>query len=417
MSVAGVAEAQLAPLVRAITDERLPAVGLAERFARAAWTVVAEPGDRDAGTLMAAVGPVRALELVVSGAGADAVADEVARRGEGDRDVETWTEALKRWRPRADPQAAVLAVRQAGRFGMRLLTPGDEHWPPRVDDLQDHAPFALWARGDVTRLAALERSIALVGARAATGYGEHVTIELASGLVDRGFAIVSGAAYGIDGAAHRAALASRGITVAVLAGGLDRFYPSGHEQLLTRIIDRGVVLSEVPPGTTPTKWRFLLRNRLIAALSGATVVVEAGWRSGSLNTAGHAGTLGRPLGAVPGPVTSAASSGCHRLLREYDAVCVTTADEAAELAGVAGRPAAEPDRGTDVSGADVSGPDVSGTRLRVLDAVHHRTARRVERIAALSGLAPDRVRAELGLLELEGFVIERPSGWTRRKEG
>ena len=171
----------------------------------------------------------------------------------------------------------------------------------RLGDLEAHAPFALWVRGDPRRLAALDRSIALVGARAATGYGEHVTIEAASGLVDRGFAIVSGAAYGIDGAAHRAALASQGTTVAVLAGGLDRFYPSGHEQLLGRIADRGVVVAEVPPAPTPTKWRFLLRNRLIAALSGATVVVEAGWRSGSLNTAGHAATLGRPLGAVPGP--------------------------------------------------------------------------------------------------------------------
>jgi DNA processing protein len=404
MSIAGVVEAEFAPLVRAVAGEELPVAALGERFTRAAWTVLAEPGDRDAGLLIAVVGAARALDLVVSDVDPEQLADEVARRGDLDLDVDTWTEALKRWRPRADPQAALLALRQAGRFGMRLLVPGDADWPARLDDLQTHAPLALWARGDVSRLAALERSVALVGARAATGYGEHVTIELASGLVDRGFAIVSGAAYGVDGAAHRAALASRGVTVAVLAGGLDRFYPSGHEQLLTRIIDRGVVLSEVPPGTTPTKWRFLLRNRLIAALSDATVVVEAGWRSGSLNTAGHAGTLGRPLGAVPGPVTSAASAGCHRLLREYAAVCVTTADEVAELTGVGSRaPETSPDT------------DVSGSRLRVLDAVHERTPRRVERIAALSGLATDRVRAELGMLELEGFVIERPSGWVRRK--
>jgi DNA processing protein len=250
-----------------------------------------------------------------------------------------------------------------------------------------------------------------VGARAATGYGEHVTIEASSGLVDRGFAIVSGAAYGIDGAAHRAALASRGTTIAVLAGGLDRFYPSGHEQMLTRIIDRGVVVAEVPPGTTPTKWRFLLRNRLIAALGSATVVVEAGWRSGSLNTAGHAGTLGRPLGAVPGPVTSAASAGCHRLLREFAAVCVTTADEMAELAAVA------PASWRDTRGSDGErDPDPAGNRIRVLDAVDARTPRRVERIASLSGLATDRVRAELGLLELDAQVIERPSGWVRRKQ-
>jgi DNA processing protein len=288
---------------------------------------------------------------------------------------------------------------------MRLLVPGDEAWPSQLDDLQEHAPFALWARGDVGRLADLHRSIALVGARAATGYGEHVTVEAASGLVDRGFAIVSGAAYGIDGTAHRAALASRGTTVAVLAGGLDRFYPSGHEQLLKRIVDRGIAVAEVPPGTTPTKWRFLLRNRLIAALAGATVVVEAGWRSGSLNTANHAGTLARPLGAVPGPVTSAASAGCHRLLREMAAVCVTNADEMAELVGPVGV-AAE---------LGIAEAQLTETRIRVLDALSDRTPRRVERVAALSGLALDRVRAELGMLELDGFALERASGWMRRK--
>jgi DNA processing protein len=289
---------------------------------------------------------------------------------------------------------------------MRLLVPGDEQWPAAVDDLQRHAPAALWVRGDAALFGELERSAALVGSRAATGYGEHVAIELSSGLVDRGFAVVSGAAYGIDGAAHRAALASRGLTVAVLAGGLDRFYPSGHEQLITRIVERGIVVSEVPPGTAPTRWRFLQRNRIIAALSCATVVVEAGWRSGALNTASHAGTLGRPIGAVPGPVTSAASAGCHRLLRESTALCVTNADEVAELAGgaVASRPR-----------SDREPPDPDGARSRVLDTLSERSPRTVDRIAVLSGLALDRVRAELGMLELEGHALERPAGWVKRR--
>ena len=147
-------------------------------------------------------------------------------------------------------------------------------------------------------------------------------MESSAGLVDRGFTIVSGAAYGIDGMAHRAALASGGTTVAFLAGGVDRFYPLGHEALLGRIAEQGAVVAELPCGSAPTKWRFLQRNRLIAAATEATIVLEAGMRSGSLNTAGHAAALGRPLGAVPGPVTSPASAGCHRLLREYDAVCV-----------------------------------------------------------------------------------------------
>ena len=362
---------------------------------------------------MEALGPVEALQRLANDVEADDLTAELADLSASEVTADQWTDALKRWKPRAGSAATLLALRQAARFGMRLIVPGDTEWPERLSDLEAHAPFALWVRGDPARLASLERSIALVGARAATGYGEHVTIEVSSGLVDRGFAIVSGAAYGIDGAAHRAALASQGTTVAVLAGGLDRFYPSGHEQLIGRIADRGVVVAEVPPGTTPTKWRFLLRNRLIAALSDATVVVEAGWRSGSLNTAGHAATLGRPLGAVPGPVTSAASAGCHRLLREFAATCVTTADEIAELV-----PVATGLSGNDAAPASLPSPtpaDLTGSRLRVLDAVSDRTPRRVERIAQLSGLALDRVRAELGLLELEGFVLERPSGWMRRK--
>ncbi|MEO8093754.1 MAG: DNA-processing protein DprA [Pseudolysinimonas sp.] len=402
------AESHFVPLVRVVCGQQLEPEQAAHRFARAAWTTVAEPGDRDAGVLIAALGAVGAWELLLSAAEADEVTARLAQATDGaiESDADMWTDALKRWRPRADPAPTMLALRQAARFGMRLLIPGDDAWPTQLDDLQSHAPFAIWARGDVARLEALERSIALVGARAATGYGEHVAVEAASGLVDRGFAIVSGAAYGIDGTAHRAALASRGTTIAVLAGGLDRFYPSGHEQLLTRIAERGVVLAEVPPGTAPTKWRFLLRNRLIAALSAATVVVEAGWRSGSLNTAHHAGTLSRPLGAVPGPVTSAASSGCHRLLRENAAVCVTNADEMAELAGIALPRTAR---------TLEDGPDLTANRIRVLDALSDRTPRRVERIAELSGLALDRIRAELGLLELDGQATERSSGWMKRK--
>jgi DNA processing protein len=383
-------------------------VAIRERFARAAWTVIAEPGDGDAGGLVAALGAERAWRMVAASAGSGVIADAATEAGL-DRPADVWVDALKRWRPRHDPAPVVLALRQAARFGMRLLVPGDDAWPSAVDDLQRHAPPALWVRGDPALLARLGRSAAIVGARASTGYGDHVAIEVASGLVDRGFAIVSGGAYGIDGAAHRAALASRGVTVAVLAGGLDRFYPSGHEQLIGRIVERGAVIAEVPPGTAPTRWRFLQRNRIIAALSGATIVVEAGWRSGALNTASHAATLGRPIGAVPGPVTSATSAGCHRLLREGAAVCVTNADEIAELAGGGWAPAPRQPGETGEPG------DVDGTRGRVLDALSARSPRRVDRIAVLSGLALDRVRAELGLLELDGRALERPAGWVKSK--
>ncbi|MET0304421.1 MAG: DNA-processing protein DprA, partial [Microbacteriaceae bacterium] len=320
-------------------------------------------------------------------------------------------DALGRWRPRLTAEAAMLSLRQARRFAVSLVVPGDALWPEALDDLDDAAPHALWVRGRVDTLRSADRAFSLVGARAATGYGEHVAVEAASGLVDRGYAIVSGAAYGIDGVAHRAALASRGDTIAVLAGGLDRYYPSGHEALLTRISETGAVVAEVPCGTAPTKWRFLQRNRIIAALGLATVVVEAGSRSGSLNTAGHAAQLGRPLGAVPGPVTSSASAGCHRLLREYDAVCVTTPDEMAELAPL---PSASAAASADADASSMApARDAEGARIRLLDALSARSPRSVPTLAAASGLAPDRIRAELGMLELDGAVRERGDGWVK----
>lgn len=245
---ARVPASERATLVRAVTDPGTPLDrdAIEERFARASWSGIAEPGDADAGRLVAAVGAPRAVALA-SGAGSEL--DGVAEGRFGD--------ALDRWRPRIRHLDTALHLRQAARFGARLVVPGDKGWPTGLDDLGAHAPAALWVRGDARLLGRLDLSVAIVGARAATGYGEHVTIELASGLVDRGVAIVSGAAYGVDGAAHRAALASGGATIAFLAGGVDRFYPSAHESLLTRIVEHGAVASEVPLGTAPTKWRFL----------------------------------------------------------------------------------------------------------------------------------------------------------------
>ncbi|WP_281535254.1 DNA-processing protein DprA [Cryobacterium breve] len=318
--------------------------------------------------------------------------------------------ALERWRPRLDPVVVTIALRQAARSGARLAIPGDHDWPAGLDDLGAHAPLALWWRGPADALGAFGRSIALVGARAATRYGEHVAMEASAGLVDRGFAIVSGAAYGIDGMAHKAALASGGRTVAFLAGGVDRPYPSGHVDLLERIAGEGAVISELPCGAAPTKWRFLQRNRLIAASSLATIVLEAGWRSGSLNTAGHAATLGRPLGAVPGPVTSPASAGCHRLIREYDAVCVTTAAEMAELVAehLVQVPLdfPEPENG-------IEGTGRTSEQVRVFDALSGRSPREIGDLARRAGLSTMSVRAALGALGLEGAARERSTGWVR----
>ena len=171
----------------------------------------------------------------------------------------------------------------------------------------------------------------MVGSRAATGYGGHVAGEIAADLGERGWAIVSGGAYGIDAAAHRGALAAEAVTIAVLACGVDYPYPAGHADLFAAIAAQGLVISEWPPGRHPGRMRFLVRNRVIAALGCGTVIVEAGERSGALNTARHAANLGKPLMAVPGPVTSAQSAGCHRIIREWGANCVTRAADIIEL--------------------------------------------------------------------------------------
>jgi DNA processing protein len=408
----GQSENEMAPLATAVAGRDLDRGDLEDIVARAAWTGIGEPGDGTAGIVVGALGAAAALRGLLAEWTAHTLAARLREAGVDMPSEDPLRSALARWTPRAGMRGSVAALRQAARVGARLLVPGDPRWPSGFDDLGDHAPLALWMRGTDVALDALPRSMSLVGARAATGYGEHVTMEASAGLVDRGYAIVSGAAYGIDGMAHRAALASRGLTVAFLAGGVDRFYPSGHDALLTRIAEEGAVLSELPCGEAPTKWRFLQRNRLIAAASLATVVLEAGWRSGSLNTAGHASTLGRPLGAVPGPVTSAASAGCHRLIRDYTAVCVTNPDEMAELAPL--EPLPRPSGAGDAAGARSTAPgDPPSEVTRLLDALSVRSPRDVADLAARAGLSFDAVRALLGALELEGAVAEWERGWVK----
>ncbi len=402
-------------------------------LARAVWSVLIEPGDSEAGALIAARGPLEALRTAV---GDDS--DELRR-------------ARARWMPRLRPDAIDEALDAARRCGARLLRPGDAAWPRGLDDLGPHAPVALWCRGRVD--ASRRSAVALVGARASTAYGEGVASDLAAELAAAGVTIVSGAAYGIDGAAHRAALSAGGNTVAFLAGGVDRAYPRGHEVMLARIVDAGAVYSEVACGTAPTKWRFLARNRMIAAMADAVVVVEAGWRSGSLNTAAHAASLGRALGAVPGPITSAASAGCHRVLREFGGACVTSSQDVLEMFEVApvgegpmvggtgspqdsgargapsdvappggratGRTGASPTRAPTAAADSATGREPraavhrAGERTddtpRVLDALSSRVARGVDEVARRSGMAVDEAAVLLGFAELEGRV-ERDDG-------
>ncbi|PPH20514.1 DNA-protecting protein DprA [Rathayibacter sp. AY1C4] len=379
---------------------------LVDAAARCAWNSLTEPGDSVAALLIERVGPAEAFAHVVSSSSAEEIFAPPRRAlsEEGDlasapleSEVAALQSGLARWRPRLDRRLLFRRLEIAERLGAQLLLPGAPEWPESLDDLGPHAPLLLWLRGDPAAFAPPHR-LALVGARAATGYGEHVAAELAAGVATRGVSVVSGGAFGIDAVAHRAALGSGGRTVAFLAGGADRLYPTAHADLLHRIIATPgcAVATEVPPGTTPTRWRFLQRNRLIAASTSATVVVEAGARSGSLNTAGHAAALGRPLGAVPGPVTSASSAGCHRLLREYAATCVTSPPDVLELLGV-GEPKVEPS-------------ERSAAQSRVLDALLSPCAHQAIDVAREIGLSIGETIAILGSLLVEGIVDRTEDG-------
>lgn len=245
------------------------------------------------------------------------------------------------------------------------LIPGDAHWPVSVDALGDRAPYVLWAKGATSFLATRAKDrVTITGSRASTSYGDHVAGELARDASNAEQIVVSGGAYGIDGAAHRSALSSGGPTIAVMPGGLDRLYPAGHREMLERVGDVGLLMSEMPSGSAPTRHRFLARGRLLAALSSATVIVEAGARSGSLHVAREAHALGRGVGVVPGQVTSAASSGTHLLLREGTASLVTGHHDLATLTSDRRRQA--PARTTGLSAAldfDAVGQERPGRSL------------------------------------------------------
>lgn len=365
-----------------------------ERLARAALLRIAECGDRELGELVATFGPGATLAGIRQGT--------VDARG-----LPAWQARLPLVRPEQDLEAAE-------RIGARLICPGESEWPSQLDDLDCESPLGLYVRGpDDLRLAAV-RSVAVVGARAATSYGNHVAGELAAGVAERGWTVVSGGAFGIDAAAHRGALAVGGSTVSVLASGLDITYPRGHEPLLDRIAEEGWLVSEVPPGVAPSRFRFLVRNRLIAALTRGTVVVEAARRSGSLRTAKNANDLGRVLMGVPGPITSGLSAGVHHLLRTMGGVLVTSPAEIVDAVGLIGEdlaPATQgPRRKTD---------GLSAEALRVFEALPAKGPAPVERLAVTAGLPATRTLAELGGLALSGLVERVDGGWrlSRRTRG
>ena len=376
-----------------------------QRAALLTLSRVLEPGSRDLGDLVRTVGPVETLDRLVRG-GAPAGLVDAARARLGTQ---------------PDPgRLAAEAETAAARLGARIVVPSDAEWPAQLDDLTQidradtfdrldrdcYPPLALWVRGPRRLAEALSRAVAVVGARAASPYGTHVAVELGYGLADSGVTVVSGGAYGIDAAAHRGALTAGGTTIAVLACGLDVAYPAGHAGLFERISETGLIISEWPPGARPHRFRFLIRNRVIAAATQGTVVVEASARSGARQTARRAAELSRPLMAVPGPVTSAMSVGTHLEIRDRHATLVTSPADVLECVGRIGEDLAPLRRGP-YTDRDALDP----LAAQILDAVPARRPRSITEIAAEAGVAPADVARTLPLLSRLGFTREADSGY------
>jgi DNA processing protein len=378
---------------------------LDDRAARVALTSLAEPGNRAVWAMVQELGAPDTLDRLVAGDIPNAALRTAVRA---------------RSRALGDPRPmAEAALRRADRLGARIVVPADPEWPARVDSLaileldsaarinQDvRPPLCFWVRGEGDLGAWLERSVAIVGARAASEYGLHVASDLAFGVAADGWTVVSGGAFGIDAAAHQGALAADGRTVAVLACGVDRPYPAGNASLFEQIGERGLLISEWPPGSEPLKHRFLIRNRVIAAATAGTLLVEAAARSGAMQTMNRALGLRRPAMVVPGPVTSAMSVGCHEILRSHpDATLVSELPHVLEAVGQIG----------EYPGAPARGPESRRDSLDeesalVLEAVPPRGVIAPDELAARAGLGVRAVLRRLSLLELAGFVERREGG-------
>lgn len=393
-----------------------------ERYARIALSFLGEPGDVVLGALLRAFSAAEILRVVLTGAdlglidldllGAglqvDTAGPAAGSRGSSPRASTVAVDrAVKRMRARIGQLPSPQRLEAWQGQGVRLIGPGEPEWPSQLDDLGAGRPIVLWLRGAGDLRFACLRSAAVVGSRAATAYGSLVATEIAADLAARPVTVISGGAYGIDACAHRGALSAGGSTVAVLASGLSFAYPKGHSELFAAIGESGVMVSESPPDRAPNRPGFLVRNRLIAALSRGTVVVEAALRSGALNTARHAADLNRPVMAVPGPVTSLQSAGCHELIRDWGATCVTSAADVIELIG----PLGESGHGEPAVPAQYLDPVTAG----VLRCLSGRAGRGEATIATLAGVDLDTAMRCLGLLAASGYVERCEKGWRTRK--
>ncbi|MEV7622894.1 DNA-protecting protein DprA [Actinoplanes sp. NPDC089786] len=372
--------------------------------ARVALTWLAEPGNRAIWTMVQQVGAPSTLDVLLAGRAQDSAlrTGVAARSAKGDA-----------------RRLAEAALRHAERLGTRIVIPTDDEWPAGVEALATlevptpgkinrdvRPPLCVWVRGGWPLGEILEKSVAVVGARAATGYGTHVTTDIAYGLAEHEWTVVSGGAFGIDAAAHRAALAAGGRTVAVLACGVDRPYPSGNASMFERIAETGLLISEWPPGSEPLRHRFLIRNRVIAAATHGTVMVEAAARSGAVQTLGRVLELHRKAMVVPGPVTSAMSVGCHELIRANPAVrMVTGLPHVLEEIGKIGDYEAERPRGP-----EHQRDHLDEESALLLEAIPSRGPADPAELAAKAGLSLRTVLRRLSLLETLNLITRHPNG-------
>lgn len=391
-----------------------------QRWARAVWSAIVDPGDVTAGRLLEFFGPEEALERLAALSARGDDPDEITIRD--------------RFRPFVLPAAVAKISAWALRYrqveiGRELdqlfaregnfLIPGDDLWPQNLDTLGADKPLALWVLGRAASLKSCETSggVALVGSRSATRYGLSMAAELGYTLSQKGIWVISGGAYGIDAAAHRGALGGGGKTVSVQAGGLGDFYPAMNSDMFAQILETGVIVSELSWSRKPQRHFFLSRNRLISGLSQVVVVVEAGRRSGAVSTANHGIEQGRGVAAVPGLATSAACAGCHALIRE-GAALVTCAEEVQELMQPLGDMAVTigaGDKSTDNTRDDsLFSSLVKPEAIKVFEALPSRGWRTGEDIARKLGWGLPAALSELGLLVLDGKV-ELQDGRYRRK--
>jgi DNA processing protein len=374
-----------------VIDEKLKAAAI--------WSLLCEPGDSMSGMLRRILGVEESLyEIRRAKSAKDLIPLLPKDNFRAPQFISTLEDSLECWKRRLSIVNIDKSIDTLSGLNGTLLSAESPLWPTGLLDLGDSAPAVLWVLGKSNTLQN-QKTLSIVGSRIASSYGMEVTKDLVKTALARDFVIVSGGALGIDASAHKNALFFGGKTIAIMAGGLDRLYPAKNLDLFQEIQQSGVVISEMPPGTAPARWRFLQRNRLIAAIGQATVVVEAGFRSGSINTAGHANELDRPVGAIPGPINSTRSAGCHRLIKERRAELISTPSDFEELLGIRSKEVANDFQ-------------LSGLQTRAIDSFGS-FEQGAERVAQVSGMTLNEATFTLDSLSRLGLVVQTSNGWVK----